>query len=451
MAKISKFVLVSALICLGVSLAALSLAEETTSADIVPEAQISAADLEVSNPVLLPESPFYFLKEWTRRARMAFTFNEIKKAELENKFTNEKLIELKKMTENGASSERIKKATENYQNAIDKIKERTDKIKERASGSEAVNKFLEKFTNQQVLQEKILQKLEGQVPEEAFEKIKEARERHIEKFGEVMQKLEDRQDKIKEKIENALQNGDASNPEILDKIKEKMPDDIREKLESAKEGVRERVNTKLIENAAEKNVDKDCPLILKPAPDFCKNGIIKVKRDPRGCATEFNCLIPSEQRVCTQEYNPVCGKDGKTYSNSCVAKNSNVEIDYKGECGNQNADCKKLWWFDNQNKTCQQKEFCGAYMYLGLQTFEAKNICEKKLLLTMPKEILWTEVLKILKDGQVKIASQTDNKIVRLTLKDGTEFKTTEPEIDDIFNEIEKCGEICKNIKMITE
>lgn len=37
--------------------------------------------------------------------------------------------------------------------------------------------------------------------------------------------------------------------------------------------------------------------------------------------------------------------------------------------------CNNLYWIDNTNKNCSQKEFCGAYMYYGLYTFDAKEEC----------------------------------------------------------------------------
>jgi hypothetical protein len=42
-------------------------------------------------------------------------------------------------------------------------------------------------------------------------------------------------------------------------------------------------------------------------------------------------------------------------------------------------ECHNLWWYDNTHRICGQKEFCAAYMYDGLKTFETKNACKKDL------------------------------------------------------------------------
>lgn len=209
--------------------------------DIQPE------DLGVSEPKLLPDSPFYFLKNWARGIQNVLTFNPIRKAELRMKFANEKLMEVKKIVQKTQDPEKIKKATENYQQEVEKIKNQVEKIKEKAAENPQVESFLDKFIHQQTLHQKLLQKLETQVPPEAFEKIEEAREEHLERFKDVMLKLEDRKEKITEKLDKILEEQKGSqfkefnNLEVLKNLEEKVPKEAKEAIKQAEENALKRL------------------------------------------------------------------------------------------------------------------------------------------------------------------------------------------------------------------
>lgn len=211
----------------GMSEDDLIIAQEIT--EVTPE------DLGVSDPNILPDNPFYFLKEWIRNIQSFFTFNPVKKAQLKEKFVNEKLIEVKKMVEQNKTREKVEKAIQNYRVEMKEAKRVTEKIRETAEENEQIGKFLDKFIQHQILHQQILQKLETQVPQETFQKIKQVREEHLEKFGEIINKLQENKEQLQERLEQNLKEKNAVG--ILKDLEDKVPEEAKETIKRAKENI----------------------------------------------------------------------------------------------------------------------------------------------------------------------------------------------------------------------
>jgi len=226
---------------------------EETEVDAVEQAEtVTLVDLEIEDPGLLPTSPFYFFKEWGRGVQSFFTFNSVAKAELEARFTNEKAAELKVVQEQRPDDERaITRALSNFERSQERLKLRLERVQE-TSDNPNVDRLLTRIIEKSIIHGKLLEEIKAK--DSSFQaKVAAAIERINEKAANALGELaeHDTPEKFTERIKTALENSPGSafkhirSVEFIDRIEEKLPEEVRTRLEVVREDLKGRVKERI--------------------------------------------------------------------------------------------------------------------------------------------------------------------------------------------------------------
>lgn len=224
-----SFSAITACLIFSISMA---LAQDTVN--VTANEDVTSVDLGVSEPTVLPDSPWYGLKKWWETIIDSFKINPIKQAERSLDRASERLMEIRGLVDQKKiTQERADQLIANYQKHIDKIKERLAKFQDQESDRK--EKFLDKLAEYQLKHQKILDR----ISDDGFdsEKVKIAKEKALAVWGEALSKTDN--EKITERLEKAMEKiegGDLKemkNLEILKLLEEKVPEPAKSAIQAA--------------------------------------------------------------------------------------------------------------------------------------------------------------------------------------------------------------------------
>ena len=167
-----------------VLLAPLSIKAQTLNVSLLAD---EIGDVTSENVGLLPDSFFYPVKTWWEEVRLFFTLSDEKKADLELKFANRRLLELKKLCEEKDNCDLAEKLAPKFQDRIERSIQKLESASEKGKDVEAI---VEKLKENQEKQQAVLESVYEKVPDQAKEHILEAMEKSAEGLSNAIEKVQ---------------------------------------------------------------------------------------------------------------------------------------------------------------------------------------------------------------------------------------------------------------------
>ncbi|MBI2552165.1 hypothetical protein HYW17_02605 [Candidatus Uhrbacteria bacterium] len=320
-------------------------------------------------PRILPGNPLYAFRTLGRELRALFTFDPQKDARLRLRFASEKILEANALADRG-QTERAARHLRSYNRELTKQRVALSAVEKRdADSAKALNTQAIKT---ELLHQVIVSKVERKAPEHARAEIQETKSAIAQNLAENIARVPE-PERAAQIVSEALDISGSPfsqlrNLEVLKALEEKVPEQAKKAIVKAQENAAENLSRQIQvlpesqrvligEYAGKVGGDKtetiktidqiitpETPPAVKETLNAVKEKILeqiaKPEASPPAPSAPDMPIAPASPKseetkivICTQEYNPVCGADGKTYPNRCVAeKQKLVKVNYEGEC-----------------------------------------------------------------------------------------------------------------------
>ena len=152
-----------------------------TAAPVLGNGTEEAAIGDVTDPGTLPDSGFYFLKNWGRSLQLMFAGSDAEKAELRIRYANEDALAIKKLCDSG-KCDVASRHTEQYELQVQNAIQNAEQVRLQ-QGDEAADRLVSKLEQNYLRQQEVLASVLEQAPGPAQNGILNAIEnsnRHVE-------------------------------------------------------------------------------------------------------------------------------------------------------------------------------------------------------------------------------------------------------------------------------